>query len=519
MKKLKSIFLVVFSSLILTGCFSDQGNYDYKTISTVTVSDIADAYICVQLVDTLVITPTVDVSEPTDEIQYLWTIAKYQTLLGEEPNLPVDTLSKERNLVLPIELTAGDYRIMYTVSNMTNSGLETFAQTKLTVKTEFSEGFYILKETAAGKTELDLYTSDGDYFEDLFEETGSSALEGKPIGFGLFKEFAYLDSDASEYVTDHMLCPVTDAGVAGMYKNKDLTLFRDYENMFFGDCPTAKPLKMFHQFATIFTCIAEDGVYFTRNDKSSPSIGYFGYLQAVNSTYDYTVSEYVSHTGYNTFFVDEVTNCVMVINFNTGALSQTKTLLSSQPSITNMAGEFVFMDCAGYKLTNNVVIMNNEGVYQLYNLTFSSTSSTSAYPVTCSDISTSAEIYNADMITANKNTATLLYFKNAANKVYSFSLTDFSEKELTLNGLPEGEEITLMQNMFCTLGDYPFDHFVVATTDGTNYTVLMYDMIGGEPVGDPIKTITGTGIVRKMQYTSPDILYTSGGSYYVSLHY
>lgn len=521
MKNLKAIFLVVFSSLIITGCFSDQGNYDYESLSTITVSDIAESYTCVQLVDTLTITPTIDASEPTDEIAYLWTIAKYQDLLSEEENLPIDTLSTECNLVLPVELTAGEYRLMYTVTNLTNSGLEVFAQAKLTVKTEFSEGFYLLKETATGMTELDLYTSENEFFEDLFEETGTGSLEGAPIGFGLFKEFSYLDSDSGEYVYDHMLCPVTDAGKTGMYKNKDLTLFRDYENMFFGDCPTAKPLKMMHLFATIFVCITEDGEYFTRNDKGGyPSIGYFGYLQSFGGSYDYIISEDLAYTGYSAFFVDLATNNLMYMNYNTGALTQATTLLASQQSVKAMEGEYVYMTSAGSKLATNVIIMNNEeeGCYQLY--IFAPYSTSSAY-VTCSrtDIDTSSEIYNAEMITANKYTASLLYLKDAANKFYTFSLTDFSTKEITLSGLPEGEEVTLMQNMYCTLGDYPFDHFVVATTDGENYTVLMYDMIGGEPVGEPVKTIKGSGIVRKMQYTSPDVIYTSGGTYNISLHY
>ena len=49
----------------------------------------------------------------------------------------------------------------YFEATATANGYAATAEMKLSVSTTFSQGFYILKETADGNTELDVYTQKG----------------------------------------------------------------------------------------------------------------------------------------------------------------------------------------------------------------------------------------------------------------------------------------------------------------------------------------------------------------------
>ncbi len=67
----------------------------------------------------------------------------------------------------------------YFEATATANGYAATAEMKLSVSTTFSQGFYILKETADGNTELDVYTQNG-LVSDLLASTQGEALSGSP---------------------------------------------------------------------------------------------------------------------------------------------------------------------------------------------------------------------------------------------------------------------------------------------------------------------------------------------------
>ena len=104
----------------------------------------------------------------------------------------------------------------------------------------------------------------------------------------------------------------------------------------------------------------------------------------------------------------------------------------------------------------------------------------------------------------NGQQATIAYALDGG-KVYSYNLASVStEKELTFPGLPSGEQITFLSNR-AFYGSNAFDYLVVGTQTGNTYKLYFYNMIGGEPSGQPQFTITGTGKLKSLGYIDPKV--------------
>jgi hypothetical protein len=92
------------------------------------------------------------------------------------------------------------------------------------------------------------------------------------------------------------------------------------------------------------------------------------------------------------------------------------------------------------------------------------------------------------------------------NEIYALNPTNGYSTKLEFPSMPAGE-ITYMDTMWYETGDpeTSFNYFVLATYSNGNYTVALYDMIGGEPVKDkePVKVLTGKGKIKSIQHADP----------------
>ena len=72
------------------------------------------------------------------------------------------------------------------------------------------------------------------------------------------------------------------------------------------------------------------------------------------------------------------------------------------------------------------------------------------------------------------------------NKLYSYDLNGIvAEKELPLAGLAADETVTYIANRFLKAND-SWDRLFVGTQKGNTYKIYIYDVVGGEPVGQPV---------------------------------
>ena len=154
--KIRYIFSVIIISFLYASCYDDKGNYDYVDFTDVIIKDIEDSYNAVSFQDTLRITPDIELDH--GQFEYLWMIN--EAYVGTQYiEIKWDTIGKEKTLVYPVSLPNGNYEITLKATD-SETEYSVFYNTQLIVKTEFSLGFYVLKETEDGLTEVDLHTPD-----------------------------------------------------------------------------------------------------------------------------------------------------------------------------------------------------------------------------------------------------------------------------------------------------------------------------------------------------------------------
>ena len=170
--KLKYILDILFI-LLVVGCFDDEGNYSYIKISDIELSGIEKDYRKYSMQDSLIIPVTVKTEYDKSDLRYVWFIYKGSDMES------VDTISRERDLVYPVVEDEGEYTVVLKVQNTVNQYAE-YASTNLIVETAFSRGFYILKATESGGTELDFRSEDGKMGYNLLEKVLENPLTGFP---------------------------------------------------------------------------------------------------------------------------------------------------------------------------------------------------------------------------------------------------------------------------------------------------------------------------------------------------
>ncbi len=121
------------------------------------------------------------------------------------------------------------------------------------------------------------------------------------------------------------------------------------------------------------------------------------------------------------------------------------------------------------------------------------------------EVPANSRMSKATAFATNGQTARYIYF-TTGDKLYgyNFANADFSEVEMPLRGIGQGETIAYVANQFVAKsGSSNFDHLIVGTQKGNEYKLYFYDMIGGVPDGDPVRTVQGTGKVRAVRSLTP----------------
>lgn len=189
--------LSLFTLIMLTNCYADQGNYEYHEIDAVTIgttnTGLPPQY-AINRFDLLDITPNITfngqiVSEVSGApLDYMWTF--FSAVSGGGTSGTIDTLGYECHLQATIIRPAGSYYAQLTVTNR-NDGLRQFWRVPVSVSEAFDGGWMVLYECAeqAGYSDLALvfnpwvkknFLNDRCY-SDLYRLTNGKSLPGCPI--------------------------------------------------------------------------------------------------------------------------------------------------------------------------------------------------------------------------------------------------------------------------------------------------------------------------------------------------
>ena len=181
-------WLFILGVLLWTSCFDDKGNYDYIDLGGLTVDGIITDqwYELFAYSDTLKIPIEIHstrYTEGEEPYTYEWKFMSQSSQTWDERNEPIDyTVSREKNLAIVPQLTAGEYFGFFIVTD-TILGLQEKVDFFVRLRTTVSEGWMILCEEK-GEARLDWIMNLTEAEERISRNIwkGNNFKLGKPYG-------------------------------------------------------------------------------------------------------------------------------------------------------------------------------------------------------------------------------------------------------------------------------------------------------------------------------------------------
>ncbi len=200
------VCLLLFSN---AACYDDLGNYNYNRLPKIVIDSIENNYGTKQLfIDSLIIKPVISFGdEDESSFNKTWYDKRSDTLL------PI-----ANTLNLRIRLNdAGSKNYIFEVEHK-ELGISKRVKTWVTVASGMERGFYILKETAEGNTDLDghIRLQDEEYqlYPNMISDKLGKPLLGKPVSLDYWN-WIYNDLEGGQIIEDErVIRPVSEKDIA-----------------------------------------------------------------------------------------------------------------------------------------------------------------------------------------------------------------------------------------------------------------------------------------------------------------
>ncbi len=511
---MKKILYSLFALVMLTGCYEDKSSDRYDPVGSIEITGIESSYTKTALVDVLEIRPEVTSTDPADDVsefEYLWTC--YTTLEamkseeeGAEPVMQWHT----KDLTWPLDVNADGYRLILQVTNPA-TGYSVYETTSLQVNTSFSVGFYFLKETADGNTELDFHAPDGAMTaSDLLTWQFGAPIAGAPTNLSLvanpgaaFNNYPYMDLETGEIFSSPGTPAIAVMGGKDMkiMRLNDMTLIYDYDQLFFsGTAPDEKPVNaLFMSMMANTAVFTEKGFYHGARPSSrlsfpiaptGTSIGKVTKLNVMTPAYvafDEGNGQFLYYAWGGTQTPVSYTNGYSPFDIDCRAL-----FMGTDNNTDYDAGR-------GWAILQDKTEPSERYLYRLIQ--------TATNPITdIRQIPAASEFNTAQVYGNNKGTSTQMLYGGVGDRFYIYNTGSDTETQVSPTGMGSGETITMIthkpgiQNPVDGSAPPVNGYMLIATHKDGGYKVYVYDMVGGIPDGNPVKTYTGTGKVVDMQY-------------------
>ena len=462
-----------------------------------------NSYTGVNLKD--VIKPQVSANIPEDRLSYAWYLF---STADAEGNYRDFLVSSEKEPNYEINLRTGSYEVVFEVTSQAD-GYTQVATATLNASTTFSRGFYILKETPEGATELDLYGS-GQYMPNLMEAMLGAPLEGRPYNLCTYYNGEYINPDNNETDCANFIYVFTEDKILRGFRAEDMMEIWTNDNLLYSGTMAAdeQPSTFFrtmfcHAYVAnkgIYSIMSGDGLFFPyssgRYGYPTVTVGGSKFVQEAEGGMYYVFWSDTDHklysTDYNVMTSEEVTlkdatgvpvpdaypDDLECIASGKNYLAGTSTLffLCQQPSTGD---RYLFL------------LHGSSSISQIVRL------------------DPSSHLARATSVSANGLTAAYIYCIDGG-RLCVYGLNDGREQEVDLPGIPAGEAVTFVSNQWLNLAyvseDYNFDDLIVGTQSGDTYKLYFYEsdrVSSGVPVEEPSFTVTGTGKVKAVRFLAP----------------
>lgn len=510
MKKTIILSLLAFT-VALTSCFEDKGNYDYKEMGEIKVEGINEkGYSRISMKERLEIPTTITSTMDGNEFEYIWGIHPV-TSQGEKK---LDTISFEQNLSYDVINSPGLYKLVYRVVNKKN-GLFKYITTDFTVTSDFSDGWYVLKDSE-NKTEMDLHSlNNNSVGENLIKKITGRSLEGEAQSLGYFLEFkwnVYQTPPAKPIVNNNKRVFIPCSKKEAMMFNANVMepIF-DWDNMFYGG-PNGTPLfTLDNKRGTTTNGFVTTSGVFAMNTMNPAGSGKFG-MPVLLDEEPMIPSKFYSKGNGMTLLFDEAKSRFVIMTY-----SQKFTLLDDKKpdgtngdmSPNNMNSDLLAMrpiDTRSSYSGNAYALMRKRDATKdcyLLKLTLTTREAATNPIVSVTNLDKSLNVCNAKIYGANYEVP-FIYFAN--NNVLSYYDCEMNVEHVNIKTFPTNENIVFIKHLiYKAVGadvENTFNYLVIGTQIGDKYKVYLYTMLAGRPNGEPARVLEGTGRAVDMHFIS-----------------
>lgn len=485
MKKTTMITFVAAIGL-LSSCFKDEGNYDYKEPLSINVENVAASYTVIPGVDRLQISPKI--SPENKEYDCFWTV----TAADATWDTNVDTLSHSRDLDYPVALSLGTYKLRFCAKDKA-TGIFSYLEYDLKVTTDMASGWWVLK-TEDSHADIDFF-SEEKVKRDVVKIVNGVQLDGEAVGLHFTSYYWDFDavSQKDRRTEAVFLAAKNDLVVVDYFTGR---IIRDYDKLFIDKPARKEVLSIFAGPSDTHVCIGGN-VYTMYNSKYDI---YNQFLLKVGGQYELSPLHHAAGT------------LPLLFNDNNSSFcSVSRTSMSldyfkdGTPSPKNMGKDLIYI---GGQTTETwtqgngalaVMKQKDANKYYLYTLN-GQPYDTSKNPITKEEeLGSNLGLVTADMMAVNQNNRIIYYSKD--NKLYACNLDN--QQEILQEVQPGvGEKITYMEFVkFAPYGQNSlwFDYMAIATVKDNHYKLSLHPVSAGK-IMPAAKVLEGTGTVKRVCY-------------------
>jgi len=480
---------------LLSACFSDdssEGGY----IGDIVINEFAELPPIVSYSgNKLEVAPDIESGYPEQSLAYKWSVVPEQNSNGNL--VQPEVIGEELNLSYEVNLAPGKYILKLEVT-ATENGYTVSRTANVLVTTQFSQGFYILKETADGNTDVDLWQEDGVLNENLLSKVRDGVpMQGEPRNLSIAYNHWYIDMDDNRMKSDHLLSVISESGDINMFRTTDMKLVFDRTNLLYGEMEADElPYTVVHGMWNVF--------YLSNKGMRNGMAGDMGEMYAASGKYGVPGMA----TGGSTRLAWGDSNCMYIVYWDeTGSKFYLADYNGGVTEATDADGMPV--DMSSYECvaagTSYVSGVTSCFVMQDKETKVRAVYTVSPYGVSkLGTVSPSSHLAKAELMSVNGPDATWIYCVDG-NKLYGYDWNTGEEVSMSLSGIPADETIQYVSNQYMGMWGamWSMDYLIVGTSKGgADYHLYFYKMLGGAPDGQPEKSISGTGKVKSIRYAS-----------------
>lgn len=504
------LYIALLLLLGVAACSDENTVAELHPISDINIEKFETEYLRQAYIhQTLELTAQITSGYPESDLAIDWYLIdlQKQNLLkpGTSDRLEREHIASGKQLSYEVNLPPGEYTLICEVK--APNGYTKTQTTTLKVETEFSNGFYIMKETADGNTDLDLFLSNNGYYKfaadqpntmhtDLLTSVLGKPMEGKPLALTIAYDHSYINSETKKRESANFICVSTQKGLFQGFRSTDLKGLLNMSSVFFSSSNRNDEhgIGILSSIYKLFL-LTNKGVYGQDNSASlGVTSGLYGTAYVNDGMHPGNIYAAYSPSHYGVILWNEHTHGFDVYNYNGDYQPLVQAEDEPEVQTSGLTGYTCVKSGVNYlEEITYFLLKNAENSYKLYTITRIDNS----FKISVKDIPATSCLAGATAYGNCEYKAAAMYaVKN--NKIYTHALGEEDiEEEIVAEGIPAGETITYISNQ--VLGQN-FDYLAIATQQGNTYKVYFYNILGGKPKGTPIAIATGTGIFKSMRY-------------------